>query len=99
MKISKFIILLFLILQLAFTVSSCSSQSFECYECGKSVGIEYDAAEDEDGNTHDVSTYMCKECSYEQGFIDGYNSLLDKIYDGDLSDIDYINSIPDDYQE
>lgn len=93
----KFRVALFLLLVLSSVslLAACNAQDdVECYECGKVFELNYADYEDDEGNSHERPAYICKDCAYEQGFIDGYNYLVDKIADGDYSNLQPIDEIP-----
>ncbi|WP_425755133.1 hypothetical protein ACPW7J_09685 [Ihubacter sp. rT4E-8] len=67
-------ITLLIIILLTFPLTACNEQNVECYECGKSIELDY--VDDDEGN---IQTYICENCAYSQGFIAGYNALVDEL--------------------
>lgn len=91
---------LILVLSSSILLTACITQDdFECYECGKLIEFDYVDYEDDEGNSHERRTYICEDCAYEQGFIDGYNYLVDKVDDGDYSNPQLIDEVPDDWMD
>lgn len=90
----KFIILVGIISVTILYSCSFNGNTFYCDECGSKFTLEeFDIEEDEE-TTRTLPSYTCRDCEYEKGYIDGYNALLDKIYDGDIPS-DYIDEMPD----
>lgn len=63
---------LLLILSSVSLLTACNAQNdIECYECGK----VFELSSSEEG----LKSYICENCSFEQGFIEGYNALVDEL--------------------
>lgn len=89
----RFFIVCLILSTVLFT--SCATK-FQCYECDSTVELDEDSWEDEDGNSHSYNAYTCEDCAYEQGYIDGYNALVDELlYGGWPSDLDFIDEAPE----
>ncbi|MEY8366792.1 hypothetical protein AALA22_14230 [Anaerovoracaceae bacterium 41-7] len=81
---------LLLVLSSVSLLAACNAQDdVECYECGK----VFELNSEEEG----LKSYICENCSFEQGFIKGYNALVDElkpattgIDDGECISIDAI---------
>ena len=70
----KFRVALFLLLVLSSVslLAACNAQDdVECYECGKVFELN---SEEEV-----LKSYICQNCSFKQGFIKGYNALVDEL--------------------
>lgn len=92
----KRILMILLILSTMLFTSCGNARKFECYECGSTVELNEEFWEDEDGNSYSYNAYTCEDCAYEQGYIDGYNALVDELlYGGWPSDLDFIDEAPE----
>lgn len=84
----KKLVIAILVLIIAMLSIACDDGTFVCQECGKTIELNHET--DGDGNS-----YICKDCSYEQGYIDGYNYLVDLIDYGKIRELERAEEIDD----